>query len=43
MAVAPAGDSFIGGTLYAGPVDLGTGMLIQAGDSTEAWAGRFAP
>jgi hypothetical protein len=43
LAVAPAGDAFVGGTLYGGPVDFGTGMLIQASDPSQAWAGRFAP
>jgi hypothetical protein len=43
LAVAPAGDSFVGGTLASGPFNLGTGPLIQAADPGEAWAGRFAP
>jgi hypothetical protein len=43
LAVAPAGDSFIAGTLSAGPVNLGTGMLFQPTDSSEVWAGRFGP
>jgi hypothetical protein len=44
LAVAPAGDSFVGGYLETGPFDLGTGPLIQPTDAAGApWAGRFAP
>jgi hypothetical protein len=43
IAVAPPGDSIVGGWLKGGPFDLGTGPLIAPGDIGEAWVGRFAP
>jgi hypothetical protein len=43
LAVAPAGDSFVGGTLSVAPFNIGTGALIQATDQATGWAGRFAP
>jgi hypothetical protein len=43
LAVAPAGDSFVGGTLEAAPFDLGTGPLSRPMDTSVAWTARFAP
>jgi hypothetical protein len=50
LAVAPSGDSFVGGTLEMPSFDLGTGNLISstdagvdAGVASAAWLGRFGP
>ncbi|MBF5041553.1 hypothetical protein FGE12_04080 [Aggregicoccus sp. 17bor-14] len=42
VAVAPAGDSFVGGN-YTGAPDLGAGALPEAGFGASAFLARFAP
>jgi len=43
LAVAPAGDSFVGATVFAGAFNVGTGALANPADISDAWTGRFAP